>query len=129
MFADNPFGVRTKFSVGSNGIGRSGMIAVGAKGAAFTDTGSLGVMAAISGSSIYSNFNNGDGVSSEDFGYDEFMKQNPKSQLFKVDIKPNEYHSIELSAELTRINSRAAISTATIFISNITMRHFLSGWI
>lgn len=98
VFADNPFGVRTKFSVGSNGIGRSGMIAVGAKGAAFTDTGSLGVMAAISGSSIYSNFNNGDGVSSEDFGYDEFMKQNPKSQLFKVDIKPNEYHSIELSA-------------------------------
>ena len=42
VFSDNPFGVRTKFSVGNNGIGRSGMIAVGAKTAAFADGGSLG---------------------------------------------------------------------------------------
>ncbi|RTF04881.1 TonB-dependent receptor domain-containing protein [Serratia marcescens] len=98
IFSGNPFGVRTKFSVGSNGIGRSGMIAVAGKGQAFTDTGSIGAMAAVSGSSIYSNFNNGDGISSEDFGYDEFMKQNPKSQLFKLDIKPNEFNSIEFSA-------------------------------
>ncbi|CAI2788261.1 Probable TonB-dependent receptor NMB1497 precursor [Serratia grimesii] len=98
IFSGNPFGIRTKFSVGSNGIGRSGMVAVAGKGQAFTDTGSIGAMAAISGSSVYSNFNNGDGVSSEDFGYDEFMKQNPKSQLFKLDIKPDEFNSIELSA-------------------------------
>ena len=56
VFSDNPFGVRTKFSVGNNGIGRSGMIAVGAKTAAFADGGSLGAMAAISGSSITSNY-------------------------------------------------------------------------
>ncbi|MCC3252305.1 TonB-dependent receptor, partial [Serratia marcescens] len=31
VFSANQFGVRTKFSVGNNGIGRSGMIAVGAK--------------------------------------------------------------------------------------------------
>lgn len=98
VFAGNPFGVRSRFSVGSNGIGRSGMIAAAGKTGAFTDTGSFGAMAAISGSSVYSNFNNGDGINSEEFGYDEFMKQNPKSQLYKMDIKPNEFNSFELSA-------------------------------
>ncbi|WP_213716285.1 TonB-dependent receptor domain-containing protein, partial [Cedecea lapagei] len=48
--------------------------------------------------SIYSNFSNGSGINSEEFGYDKFMKQNPKSQLYKVDIKPNEFNSVELSA-------------------------------
>ena len=98
VFTGNPFGVRSRFSVGSNGIGRSGMIAAAGKTNAFTDTGSFGAMAAISGSSVYSNFDNGDGINSEEFGYDKFMKQNPKSQLYKVDIKPNEFTSFELSA-------------------------------
>lgn len=39
VFSDNPFGVRTKFSVGNNGIGRSGMIAVGGKTGAFGEGG------------------------------------------------------------------------------------------
>jgi len=98
VFSDNPFGVRTKFSVGNNGIGRSGMIAVGAKTAAFADGGSLGAMAAISGSSITSNYKNGAGFDSEVFNVDKTYRQNPKSQLFKVDIKPDAFNSIELSA-------------------------------
>lgn len=98
VFSDNPFGVRTKFSVGNNGIGRSGMIAVGGKTGAFGEGGSLGAMAAISGSSITSNYKNGSGFDSEEFNVDKTYRQNPKSQLFKVDIKPDAFNSIELSA-------------------------------
>jgi hemoglobin/transferrin/lactoferrin receptor protein len=98
VFSDNPFGVRTKFSVGNNGIGRSGMIAVGGKTDAFGDGGSLGAMAAISGSSITSNYKNGSGFDSQEFNVDKTYRQNPKSQLFKVDIKPDAFNSIELSA-------------------------------
>ncbi|NLU14942.1 MAG: TonB-dependent receptor [Serratia liquefaciens] len=98
VFSDNPFGVRTKFSVGNNGIGRSGMIAVGGKTSAFGEGGSLGAMAAISGSSITSNYKNGSGFDSEEFNVDKTYRQNPKSQLFKVDIKPDAFNSIELSA-------------------------------
>lgn len=98
VFSDNPFGVRTRFSVGNNGIGRSGMIAVGGKTDAFGDGGSLGAMAAISGSSITSNYKNGSGFDSEEFNVDKTYRQNPKSQLFKVDIKPDAFNSIELSA-------------------------------
>ncbi|WPU20954.1 TonB-dependent receptor [Cedecea neteri] len=98
IFKGNDYGLRSRFSVGSNGIGRSGMISAAGKTDAFTDTGSFGAMAAISGSSIYSNFSNGSGINSEEFGYDKFMKQNPKSQLYKMDIKPDEFNSFELSA-------------------------------
>uniref|UniRef100_A8GHH4 TonB-dependent receptor n=1 Tax=Serratia proteamaculans (strain 568) TaxID=399741 RepID=A8GHH4_SERP5 len=98
VFSDNPFGVRTKFSVGNNGIGRSGMIAVGGKTDAFGEGGSLGAMAAISGSSITSNYKNASGFDSEEFNVDKTYRQNPKSQLFKVDIKPDAFNSIELSA-------------------------------
>ena len=68
------------------------------KSDAFTDTGSIGVMAAVSGSSVYSNFSNGSGINSKEFGYDKYMKQNPKSQLYKMDIRPDEFNSFELSA-------------------------------
>lgn len=98
VFDGNAYGLRSRFSVGSNGVGRSGMIAVAGKTDAFTDTGSFGAMAAVSGSSVYSNFSNGSGMSSEEFGYDKYMKQNPKSQLYKMDIKPNEFNSFEFSA-------------------------------
>ncbi|MCV1191544.1 TonB-dependent receptor [Escherichia coli] len=55
-------------------------------------------MAAVSGSSVYSNFSNGSGINSKEFGYDKYMKQNPKSQLYKMDIRPDEFNSFELSA-------------------------------
>ncbi|MCV4732046.1 TonB-dependent receptor, partial [Escherichia coli] len=68
IFNGNTYGLRSRFSVGSNGLGRSGMIALGGKSDAFTDTGSIGVMAAVSGSSVYSNFSNGSGINSKEFG-------------------------------------------------------------
>ena len=52
IFSGNPFGIRTRFSAGNNGIGESGMVAVAGKTDAFTDTGSFGIMTAISGSAI-----------------------------------------------------------------------------
>ena len=94
IFNGNTYGLRSRFSVGSNGLGRSGMIALGGKSDAFTDTGSIGVMAAVSGSSVYSNFSNGSGINSKEFGYDKYMKQNPKSQLYKMDIRPDEFNSL-----------------------------------
>lgn len=97
IFSGNPFGIRTRFSAGNNGIGESGMVAVAGKTDAFTDTGSFGIMTAISGSSIDAQFKNGDGQSSSDFGYEKSYRQNPKSQLVKVDIKPDEFNSVELS--------------------------------
>ncbi|HAY5338279.1 TPA: TonB-dependent receptor, partial [Shigella flexneri] len=43
-------------------------------------------------------FSNGSGINSKEFGYDKYMKQNPKSQLYKMDIRPDEFNSFELSA-------------------------------
>ena len=57
IFNGNTYGLRSRFSVGSNGLGRSGIDRPWwEKATAFTDTGSIGVMAAVSGSSVYSNF-------------------------------------------------------------------------
>ena len=122
VFSDNPFGVRTKFSVGNNGIGRSGMIAVGAKTAAFADGGSPGAMAAISGSSITSNYKNGAGFDSEMFNVDKTYRQNPKSQLFKVDIKPDAFNSIELSARSYQNKITRRHIDSDDFTLNITTR-------
>jgi hemoglobin/transferrin/lactoferrin receptor protein len=104
IFAGNSVGARSKYSVGSNGIGRSGMLALAGRTAAFSDTGSVGVMAAVSASSIGAKYKNAKGTSSEDFGfgYNQYYKQNPQSQLLKLDLKLNEFHSVDLSARAYR---------------------------
>lgn len=99
VFAGNSLGFRSKFSAGTNGTGRSGMMAIAGKTKAFTDSGSIGMMAAISSSSIESRYKNAEGTGSEEFGfgYNQSYKQNPKSQLVKLDIKLDDFHSFEFS--------------------------------
>jgi hemoglobin/transferrin/lactoferrin receptor protein len=99
IFAGESVGVRSKFSVGNNGLGRSGMLAVAGKSKAFGESGSVGIMAAISSSSIGGNYTNGKGTDSAEFGvgYNKSYEQNPKSQLLKLDIKLDEFHKFELS--------------------------------
>ncbi|WP_293935662.1 TonB-dependent receptor domain-containing protein [Iodobacter sp.] len=99
IFAGESVGVRSKFSVGNNGLGRSGMLAVAGKSKAFGESGSVGIMAAISSSSIGGNYTNGNGTDSAEFGvgYNKSYEQNPKSQLLKLDIKLDNFHSFELS--------------------------------
>ncbi|MGK5045108.1 TonB-dependent receptor domain-containing protein [Janthinobacterium sp. GB4P2] len=99
VFSGQKTGARSKLSSGSNGVGRSGMLAVAMKNPAF-DGGSVGFMAATSASVIGNNYKNAKGINSEEFGfgYNRYYKQKPKSQLLKLDLKLNDFHALELSA-------------------------------
>ncbi|UMR31400.1 TonB-dependent receptor [Massilia sp. MB5] len=99
VFAGEKMGGRTKLSTGSNGVGRSAMLAAGLKLPAF-DGGNVGFMAATSASVIGNNYKNAKGVNSEEFGfgYNQYYRQKPKSQLLKLDMKFNGFHALELSA-------------------------------
>ncbi|MCA6219453.1 TonB-dependent receptor domain-containing protein [Photorhabdus antumapuensis] len=100
IFSGNTLGIRTKMLYGDNGIGHNGMIAVAGKTQAFSSEGSIGAMLAVSGHSIDANYKNADGISSDEFGTDKSFKQKPNSQLMKLNIKPNEFHDMELSGRL-----------------------------
>ncbi|MDC9593250.1 TonB-dependent receptor domain-containing protein [Xenorhabdus sp. IM139775] len=100
VFEGNNLGVRTKWTYGNNGIGRSGMMAVAGKTQAFSPEGSLGALFAFSGHNIEAHYRNADGISSEEFGTSNTFKQKPNSQLMKLNIKPNEFHDLELSSRL-----------------------------
>ena len=91
-------GLLSRFSVGSNGLGRTGMIAVAGKTEEFGNGGSVGGLVGFSGSRIYATYKNGGGRSSADFiGEDNnYMRQNPQSQLYKLNINPDRYNKIEL---------------------------------
>ena len=99
VFSGQKTGARSKLSSGSNGVGRSAMLAVAMKNPAF-DGGSVGFMAATSASVIGNNYKNAKGVNSEEFGfgYNRYYKQKPKSQLLKLDLKLSDFHALELSA-------------------------------
>ncbi|WP_387463840.1 TonB-dependent receptor domain-containing protein [Photorhabdus sp. RM323S] len=97
IFAGNSLGVRTKANYGNNGIGHNGMIAVAGKTPAFSSEGSIGAMLAVSGHSIDAHYKNGDGVLSDEFATNESFKQKPNSQLIKINIKPSDFHDMELS--------------------------------
>lgn len=99
VFSGQKTGARSKLSSGSNGVGRSGMLAVAMKNPAF-DGGSVGFMAATSASVIGNNYKNAKGVNSEEFGfgYNRYYKQKPKSQLLKLDLTLSDFHALELSA-------------------------------
>ncbi|WP_434524537.1 TonB-dependent receptor domain-containing protein [Photorhabdus asymbiotica] len=97
IFSGDSLGVRTKATYGNNGIGHNGMIAVAGKMPAFSSDGSIGAMLAVSGHSIDAHYENGDGVLSDEFATNKSFKQKPNSQLMKINIKPNEFHDMELS--------------------------------
>ncbi|EQC00368.1 TonB-dependent receptor domain-containing protein [Photorhabdus temperata] len=97
IFAGNSLGVRTKANYGNNGIGHNGMIAVAGKTSAFSSEGSIGAMLAVSGHSIDAHYKNGDGVLSDEFVTNKSFKQKPNSQLIKINIKPSDFHDMELS--------------------------------
>ncbi|MDE9496758.1 TonB-dependent receptor [Xenorhabdus bovienii] len=97
IFEGSKLGVRTKWAYGNNGIGKSGMMAVAGKIQTFSPEGSLGAMFAVSGHSIDAHYKNAMGVSSNEFGTRDTFKQKPKSQLMKINIKPNDFHDLELS--------------------------------
>ncbi len=100
VFEGNNLGVRTKWAYGNNGIGRSGMMAVAGKTQAFSSEGSVGAIFAFSGHNIEAHYRNADGISSEEFGTRNTFKQKPNSQLMKINIKPNDFHDLELSSRL-----------------------------
>lgn len=92
-------GLLSRFSVGDNGLGRTGMIAVAGKTDTFDNGGSLGALVGLSGSRIYATYQNGGGRSSKDFiGEDNnYMRQEPRSQLYKINFNPDQYNKIELA--------------------------------
>lgn len=92
-------GLLSRFSVGDNGLGRTGMVAVAGKTDTFDNGGSLGALVGLSGSRIYATYKNGGGRSSGDFiGEDNnYMRQEPRSQLYKVNFNPDQYNRIELA--------------------------------
>ncbi|WP_237730077.1 TonB-dependent receptor domain-containing protein [Lelliottia aquatilis] len=92
-------GVLSRFSVGDNGLGRTGMVAVAGKTDPFDNGGMLGALVGISGTRTYATYENGGGQSSKDFmGEDtNYMRQEPRSQLYKVDFNPDQYNHIEFA--------------------------------
>ncbi|WP_323864944.1 TonB-dependent receptor plug domain-containing protein [Xenorhabdus cabanillasii] len=97
IFEGNKLGIRAKSTYGTNGIGKNSMIAIAGKTQAFSPEGSIGAMLAVSGHSIDAHYKNGMGISSEEFGTDKTFKQKPNSQLMKINIKPNDFHDLELA--------------------------------
>lgn len=104
------FGMMSRASVGSNGLGRTGMVTLAGRTQAFTDSGSIGALVGVSASTLHATYSNGGGRSSEDFlGEDnEFIKQSPQSQLYKLDVRPNRFHRLEFSGRnyKTRMTKR-----------------------
>ncbi len=92
-------GAMTRFSLGDNGMGRSGMVAVAAKSEAFGNGGQIGGLVGLSGSTTYATYKNGAGRSSEEFIGDDtnFMKQQPKSQLYKLDFNLDRFNQFEFN--------------------------------
>ncbi|WP_340608637.1 TonB-dependent receptor domain-containing protein [Xenorhabdus bharatensis] len=97
IFEGNNLGILTKSTYGTNGLGKNGMIAIAGKTQAFSTEGSIGAMLAMSGHSIDAHYKNGMGISSDEFGTDKTFKQKPNSQLMKINIKPNDFHDLELA--------------------------------
>ncbi|MCD4503125.1 TonB-dependent receptor [Chromobacterium piscinae] len=97
------YGARAKYMSGNNGLGRSGM-AAGATRQQLGDWGEFGLVGAISSSSSSGTYRNGSGVDSTEFGFggDQSFSQNPQSQLFKAEWRPNARHFAELSARRYR---------------------------
>lgn len=92
-------GVLSRFSVGDNGLGRTGMVAVAGKTDTWENGGGLGALVGISGTRTYATYKNGGGRSSQDFiGEDNnYLRQEPKSQLYKVNFNPDQFNKLELS--------------------------------
>lgn len=92
-------GLLSRFSVGDNGLGRTGMVAVAGKTDTFGNGGGLGALVGISGSRTYATYKNGGGRSSEDFiGEDnKYLRQEPRSQLYKLNVNLDPFNKIEFS--------------------------------
>lgn len=92
-------GVLSRFSVGNNGLGRTGMIAVAGKTDTFDNGGGLGALVGISGTRTYATYKNGGGRSSKDFiGEDnKYLRQEPHSELYKLNFNADQYNRFEFS--------------------------------
>lgn len=99
LMAGRQIGVLSRFKVGDNGLGRTGMVAVAGKTDPFANGGGLGAMVGISGTRTYATYKNGGGRSSKDFiGEDnKYLRQEPHSEIYKLNINPDEFNKIELS--------------------------------
>lgn len=99
LMAGRQIGVLSRFKVGDNGLGRTGMVAVAGKTDPFANGGGLGAMVGISGTWTYATYKNGGGRSSKDFiGEDnKYLRQEPHSEIYKLNLNPDEFNKIELS--------------------------------
>lgn len=99
LMAGRQNGVLSRFKVGDNGLGRTGMVAVAGKTDPFANGGGLGAMVGISGTRTYATYKNGGGRSSKDFiGEDnKYLRQEPHSEIYKLNFNPDEFNKIELS--------------------------------
>ncbi|WP_339025703.1 TonB-dependent receptor domain-containing protein [Leclercia pneumoniae] len=99
LIAGRQIGVLSRFKVGDNGLGRTGMVAVAGKTDPFANGGGLGAMVGISGTRTYATYKNGGGRSSKDFiGEDnKYLRQEPHSEIYKLNFNPDEFNKIELS--------------------------------
>ena len=95
----NQVGVLSRFSVGDNGLGRTGMISVAGKTDVFDNGGGLGALVGISGSRTYATYKNGGGRSSKDFIGDDnnYLRQEPHSELYKINFNADQFNKFEFS--------------------------------
>ncbi|TCW09976.1 hemoglobin/transferrin/lactoferrin receptor protein [Raoultella sp. BIGb0138] len=114
-------GLLSRFSVGDNGLGRTGMVAVAGKTGSFANGGGLGALVGISGSRTYATYKNGGGRSSEDFIAEDnkYLRQEPRSQLYKVNFNADQFNKLELSGR----NYRNAFTRRDITSDDYYLRY------
>lgn len=96
-------GALTKLNIGSNGLGRNGMLAVAAK-ENFAQSGSLSGLFALSKHKLSQNYKRGDGSSSEQTNYLSGLDQRPRSYLAKIALKPEQNSELKVSRRVYHNN-------------------------
>lgn len=95
VFEGRRFGVLSKGHIGNNDMGHSGMVTFGVRQP--VANGSVGAIIGYSTSRLRSNYKDGDGNYYSERDFVRRLDQSPRSWLSKIEIKPNEYHSLLLS--------------------------------
>ncbi|SUT88177.1 putative outer membrane colicin Js receptor [Actinobacillus ureae] len=103
LLENRKIGALTKLNIGSNGLGRNGMLAVAAKDN-FAQSGSLSGLFALSKHKLSQNYKRGDGSSSEQTNYLSGLDQQPRSYLAKIALKPEQNSELKVSRRVYNNN-------------------------
>ncbi|WGE67054.1 TonB-dependent receptor [Actinobacillus equuli subsp. haemolyticus] len=103
LLENRKVGTLTKLNIGSNGLGRNGMIAVAAKDNVL-QAGNLSGLFALSKHKLSQSYSRGDGSRSEEASYLSGLEQQPRSYLAKIAFKPQQHSELKVSRRVYHNN-------------------------